>query len=204
MATLLHVHPENPQGRHVKRAGDVMRTGGVIIYPTDTIYGFGCDISNVQAVNRIIKIKGRDPKKPLSFVCADLTDISRYAMVSNLAYRLLKRYLPGPYTFVLPASRETPRGLRHKGRTVGIRIPDHPVPLALVAELGNPILSTSANRSNAEVITDPDELNQTLGNEVDLILACGTLPVLPSSVISLVDNEIEILREGSGDLTHFM
>ncbi len=203
MATLLTVHPENPQGRHIKRAADVMRSGGVIIYPTDTIYGFGCDITNAQAVNRIIKIKGRDPKKPLSFVCADLTHISRYAMVSNFAYRILKRYLPGPYTFVLPASRETPRGLRHRGRTVGIRIPDHPVPLALVAELGNPILSTSANRSDAEVITDPDALNQALGKEVDLILACGTLPVLPSSVISLVDNEIEILRAGSGDLTHF-
>lgn len=203
MATVLHIHPENPQGRHIRRAAEVMRSGGVIIYPTDTIYGFGCDITQSQAVNRIIRIKGRDPKKPMSFVCSDLTHISQYAMVSNLAYRILKRFLPGPYTFVLPASRETPRNLRSKSKTVGIRIPDHPVPLALVQELGNPILSTSANLSHEEVITDPDELRDRFGNQVDLILDSGVLPVLPSSVISLIDNQVEILREGSGDLKYF-
>ncbi len=203
MATILSIHPHNPQGRYVKRAVEVMRSGGVIIYPTDTIYGFGCDITNPQAVNRIIRIKGRDPKKPISFVCADLTHISRYATVSNFAYRILRRFLPGPYTFVLPAGRETPRTLRSRRRTVGIRIPDHPVPQALVRELGHPILSTSANRSEEEVITDPDDLCSRFGGAVDLILECGSLPVLPSSVISLVDQEIEILREGSGDLSWF-
>ncbi len=203
MATVLRVHPENPQGRHIERAAEVMRGGGVIVYPTDTVYGLGCDIMNAQAVNRIIRIKGRDPKKPLSFICADLTHISRYAMVSNFAYRILKRFLPGPYTFVLPASREVPKLLRSKSKTVGIRIPDHPVPQSLVKEMGNPILSTSANRSNEEVITDPDELRVSLGKEVDIIIDSGILPVLPSSVISLVDDEPVILREGAGDLQLF-
>lgn len=203
MATVLRVHPENPQGRHIARAVEVMRGGGVIVYPTDTVYGLGCDIMNAQAVNRIIRIKGRDPRKPFSFVCADLTHISHYAMVSNFAYRILKRFLPGPYTFVLPASREAPKLLRSKSKTVGIRIPDHPVPQSLVKEIGNPILSTSANRSNEEVITDPDELRLTLGKEVDVILDSGVLPVHPSSVISLVDDETVILREGAGELQHF-
>ena len=203
MAIVLQIHPENPQGRYTRRAVEVMQDGGVIIYPTDTIYGFGCDITQSQAVNRIVRVKGRDPKKPMSFVCSDLTHISQYAMVSNFAYRILKRFLPGPYTFILPASRETPRMLRSRTKTVGIRIPDHPVPLSLVRELGHPILSTSANRSNEEVITDPEELEERLGKEVDLILSCGTLPVLPSSVISLVDNKIDVLREGSGDLQFF-
>jgi len=203
MVTVLSVYARNPQGRHIRRAADLLRQGGVIIYPTDTVYGLGCDITRPQAVSRILRIKGRDPRKPMSFVCADLTHISRYAMVSTFAYRILKRYLPGPYTFVLPASRETPRPLRSRGKTVGIRIPDHPVPLLLVRELGNPILSTSANRSSREVLTDPEDLAAELGNEVDLILECGPLPVLPSSVISLVDGEIQILREGSGDLAPF-
>ncbi len=203
MTAMLSIHPENPQGRHIQRAVEVLKSGGVIIYPTDTIYGFGCDITRPQAVNRIIRIKGRDPKKPLSFVCADLTHISRYAMVSNFAYRILKRYLPGAYTFVLPANRETPRTLRSKSRTVGIRIPNHPVPQALVETLGNPIVSTSANRSDEEVLTDPEDLRERFGKEIDLILECGLLPVQPSSVISLLDNEVEILREGAGDLRDF-
>jgi tRNA threonylcarbamoyl adenosine modification protein (Sua5/YciO/YrdC/YwlC family) len=203
MATVLQIHPENPQGRHIRRAVEVMQSGGVINYPTDTIYGLGCDITQPQAIHRIIRIKGRDPKKPMSFVCSDLTHISQFAMVSNFVYRILKRFLPGPYTFILPASRETPKLLRSKSKTVGIRIPDHPVPDFLVRELGYPILSTSANRSNEEAITDPEDLQERLGKDVDLILSCGTLPVRPSSVISLVDNIIEILREGSGDLTYF-
>jgi len=202
-APVLHIHVKNPQGRHIQRAVEVMRSGGVIIYPTDTVYGLGCDITNIHAVNRIIRIKGRDPKKPMSFVCSDLTHISRYAMVSNFAYRILKRFLPGPYTFILPASRETPRLLRSRSKTVGIRIPEHPVPLLLVKELGNPIISTSTNRSTEEVISDPEELLEQFGGQVDLILNCGILPVLPSSVISLVDNKIEIMREGSGDLKFF-
>ena len=145
MADVLHIDPAHLKGRHVRHAVEVLEGGGVIVYPTDTIYGLGCDITRKAAIERIQRIKGRDAKKPMSFVCADLNDISRYARVSNFAYRILKRLLPGPYTFILPAAKETPRLLRSRQKTVGIRIPDHPVSAALVAALGRPILSTSAN-----------------------------------------------------------
>jgi tRNA threonylcarbamoyl adenosine modification protein (Sua5/YciO/YrdC/YwlC family) len=203
-APRLAVHSKNPQGRYIDRAVDSLRQGGIIVYPTDTVYGLGCDITQRQAIDRVIRIKGRDPKKPMSFVCADLTHISRYANVTDFAYKILKRYLPGPYTFVLPASRETPKILQSKQRTVGIRIPAHPVPLALVAQLGEPLLSTSANRSSEETVSDPHDLEQRFAHDVDFILECGPLPVLPSSVISLVDDRVEVLREGAGDVVPFL
>ena len=203
MAVMLSVHPQNPQQRHISRAVEILRDGGVIVYPTDTVYGLGCDITSKHAVERIVRIKGRDPKKPMSFVCSDLTHISRYARVSNFAYRILKRFLPGPYTFVLESSREVPKMLLTKQRTVGIRIPDHPVCLALVAELGNPILSTSANPSGAEPLNIPLEIRDALGSQVDLILECGVLPRVPSTVVSLVGDRVEVLRDGAGDASFF-
>lgn len=203
-APRLSVHSKNPQGRHIDRAVESLKQGGVVVYPTDTVYGLGCDITQRQAIDRVIRIKGRDPQKPMSFVCADLTHISRYANVTDFAYKILKRYLPGPYTFVLPASRETPKILQSRQRTVGIRIPAHPVPLALVAQLGEPLLSTSANRSSQETVSDPQDLEQRFAHDVDFILECGPLPVLPSSVISLVDDRVEVLREGAGDITPFL
>ncbi|WP_281173762.1 L-threonylcarbamoyladenylate synthase [Deferrisoma camini] len=203
MAVMLSVHPVTPQARHVRRAADVLRNDGVIVYPTDTVYGLGCDITKKHAVERIVRIKGRDPKKPMSFVCADLTHISRYARVSNFAYRILKRFLPGPYTFVLEASREVPRLLLTKQKTVGIRIPDHPVCLGLVKELGNPILSTSANPSGADPLNRPEEIQWVLGSQVDLILECGVLPRVPSTVVSLVGERVRVLREGAGDASFF-
>ena len=204
MATVLNMHPDRIKGRHIQQAADILRSGGVIAYPTDTIYGLGCDITNKQAIERIRHIKGRDKKKPMSFVCADLTQISNYAKVSNYAHRILKRSLPGAYTFVLPATRETPRVLQSKQKTVGLRIPDHPIPLALVAALGQPILSTSANRSEQEVITEPWMLEDEFGTQVDLILECGPLPVQASSVVSLVGDHAEVLRQGKGDLSFFV
>ena len=203
MAETLTIDPEHLRGRHVSRAVDVLKDGGVIIYPTDTIYGLGCDITRKDAVERVQRIKRRNAKKPMSFVCADLANVSDYAHVSNFAYRILKRCLPGAYTFVLPATRKTPRMLQTKQKTVGLRVPDHPVPLALASGLGNPVISTSANYSDDEVLTDPYELETTLGREVDLILECGQLPVQPSSVVSLVGDQVEILRSGSGDLSLF-
>ena len=203
MAETLSVDPGHLRGRHVARAVEVLKEGGVIIYPTDTIYGLGCDITRKEAVERIQRIKRRKPKKPMSFVCADLANISSYAHVSNFAYRILRRCLPGAYTFILPASRNTPRMLQTKQKTVGLRVPDHPVPLALAGGLGNPVISTSANYSEHEVITDPVEFETTIGRDVDLILECGTLPVQPSSVVSLIGDRVEILRPGSGDLSMF-
>jgi len=203
MATTLTIDPEHLKGRHLQRAVEVLGKGGVIVYPTDTIYGLGCDVTSKGAVERIRRVKGRDASKPMSFVCCDLVQVSRFGHVSNFAHRILKRFLPGPYTFVLRATRETPRILQTKQKTVGIRIPDHPVPLALVEQLGNPVLSTSANQSNQDVLTNPAELERILGHQVDLILECGTLPVLASSVVSLVEDRIVILREGQGDLSYF-
>lgn len=203
MAEILHVDPEHLKGRHVKRAVEVLRDGGLLVYPTDTVYGLGCDVTNKGALGRLRRVKGRTSRKPMSFVCSDLTHISQYAHVSNFAYRTLKRHLPGAYTFILKATRDTPRMLQSKQKTVGIRIPDHPVPLALVTALGNPVISTSANRSEQDVLTDPLALEDEFGADVDLIMECGHLPVQPSSVISLLDDAVEILREGAGDLSPF-
>ena len=203
MALMLSVHPQTPQRRHIARAVEVLRQDGVIVYPTDTVYGLGCDITSKRAVERIVRIKGRDPKKPMSFVCADLRRISRYARVSTFVYRILKRCLPGPYTFVLEASREVPKMLLTRQKTVGIRIPDHPVCLALVSELGNPVLSTSANPSGAEPLNAPSEIHEVLGRQVDLILECGVLSRVPSTVVSLVGDQVKILREGAGDASYF-
>ena len=203
MTTTLSIDPLHLKGRHVDRAVEVLRRDGVIVYPTDTIYGLGCDVTSKAAVERIRRIKGRDANKPMSFVCSDLVQVSRYGHVSNFAHRILKRFLPGPYTFVLTATKETPRVFQSKQKTVGIRIPDHPVPLALVEQLGSPVVSTSANESDEEVVTNPADLERIFGHRVDLIMECGTLPVLASSVISLVDDTVEILREGQGDLSYF-
>lgn len=203
MATTLSIDPQHLKGRHVDRAVEVLRRDGVIVYPTDTIYGLGCDVTSKAAVERIRRIKGRDANKPMSFVCSDLVQVSRYGHVSNFAHRILKRFLPGPYTFVLTATKETPRVFQSKQKTVGIRIPNHPVPLALVEQLGSPVVSTSANESDEEVVTNPVDLERIFGHRVDLIMECGTLPVLASSVISLVDDTITILREGQGDLSYF-
>ena len=203
MAEILNVDPEHLRGRHIKRAVQILRQGGVIIYPTDTIYGLGCDITNKNAIERVQRIKGRDKKKPMSFVCADMAHVSDYARVSNYAHRILKRCLPGAYTFVLPATRQTPRVLQTRQKTVGLRIPDHPVPRALVQALGQPILSTSANFSAQEVITEPWQLQDELGPHVDLIVECGPLPVEASSVVSLIGDEATVLREGKGDLSFF-
>jgi tRNA threonylcarbamoyl adenosine modification protein (Sua5/YciO/YrdC/YwlC family) len=203
MAVRLSVHPDNPQGRHIKRAAQVLADGGIIVYPTDTVYGLGCDITNKKAVERIIKIKGRDPKKPMSFVCSDLTHISRYSNVSNFAYRMLKRFLPGPYTFILEANREVPKMLLTKQKTVGIRIPDHQVALDLVAALDNPVLSTSANKTGEEPLSNPDDIEQSLGPLVDIILDVGVLHQTPSTVVSLVGDKVDILREGAGIADYF-
>lgn len=197
------IHPKNPQLRFIQHAVDLLRRDGVIIYPTDTIYGLGCAISSKAAIERVIALKGRDPKKPMSIVCSDISDASEYAHISNFAYRILRHCLPGPYTFVLPATARVPKLLLTRQKTIGIRVPDHPVPLQLVKTLGEPIIGTSANKSNEDNITDPDELDARLGKEVDLILATGTLPVEPSSVISLLDDRAQILRRGGGDLAYF-
>ncbi|PLX82141.1 MAG: threonylcarbamoyl-AMP synthase [Desulfuromonas sp.] len=196
---LLSVNPENPQQRHIKHIVDSLKQGGIIIYPTDTIYGIGCDIFNKKGVKKIYQIKQRDPRKPFSFICADLSDVANYAQVSNFAFKIMKRHLPGPYTFVLEASRVVPDLLTTKQKTVGIRIPDNPIALAIVRELGHPLITTSANISGEDTYTYADELDASFGRMVDLVVDGGVLVEKPSTLISLVGDSVEVLREGSGD-----
>lgn len=178
---------------------DILKEGGVIAYPTDTIYGIGCDILNKKALEKIYLIKGRDKKKPMSFVCSDLGHISRYAKISNYAYRIMKRFLPGPYTFVLEASSQVPRMLMPKRKTVGIRIPDNNIALSIVSSLGNPIISTSANISGEDVISDPARIEEKLGHALDAIIDGGMLSGDASTVIDLTGDAPEIIRKGAGD-----
>jgi len=196
---LLSINPDNPQLRLIRRVADLLKQGGVIAYPTDTIYGIGCDIFNRKGVKKIYQIKQRDPRKPFSFICADLSEVANYAQVSNFAFKIMKRYLPGPYTFVLEASRVVPELLTTRQKTVGIRIPQNQIALGIVQELGHPLVTTSANTSGAEVHQDPAEIDLALGKMLDLVVDGGLLSGEPSTVISLVNDEIEILRQGCGD-----
>lgn len=195
------LHPINPELRFINKAINILKEGGVIIYPTDTVYGIGCDIFNKQALDRVKEIKSNPDIKLLSFICPDLKDIAKYAKVSDYAYKTMKRLLPGPYTFILPAAKNVPKKLWSKRKTVGIRIPDHPVALKIVEGLGNPIVSTSTTTRKGELIIDPQEIKSVFNSQVDLMLASGNLSGKPSSVIDLSGEEPVIVREGAGDIT---
>lgn len=198
------LHPENPQLRYINKAVKILREGGVIIYPTDTVYGIGCDIFNKEALERIFAIKHDGLTKLFSFVCSDLKDIAKYAKVSDYAYRTMKHLLPGPYTFILPAAKNVPKKLWTKRKTVGIRIPDHPVALKLVTELGNPIISTSTTNRKGELILDPALIRSIFQFEVDLMLAQGSSGGEPSSIIDLSSDTPEVIRKGAGDVSLFL
>jgi tRNA threonylcarbamoyl adenosine modification protein (Sua5/YciO/YrdC/YwlC family) len=195
------INSQNPQARLIKKAVDVLRDGGVIIYPTDTVYGMGCDLFNKKGIEKIYNIKKRNKKQPFSFVCADLKDISRYARVSDYAYKTMKRLLPGPYTFILEASRLVPKIILPKRHTTGIRVPDNRICLALVRELGQPIISTSVKTENGDFLNDPWVIKEKFGHCVELIIDGGMLIPEQSSVISLVDDMIDIIRIGKGDIS---
>ena len=197
------LHPDNPQLRYINKAVEILKSGGVIIYPTDTVYGLGCDIFNKEAVERIYTIKNETETKLFSFLCSDLKDISKYAKVSNFAYKSMKKLIPGPYTFVLPAAREVPKKLWTKRKTVGIRVSNNEIARILAAELGNPIISTSATTRKGDLIFDPLEIRTVFNNSVDLMLSMGALSGKPSSIIDLSGDEAEIIREGSGDVSIF-
>jgi tRNA threonylcarbamoyl adenosine modification protein (Sua5/YciO/YrdC/YwlC family) len=198
----LKVHPENPQGRHIQRAVEVLNNDGVIIYPTDTVYGIGCSIFSKNAIERIYAIKRQNIQKPFSFICSDLSHISEFAKVSNPAYRLMKHLIPGPYTFVLPASRlkQLPKNMISKRKTVGIRVPDNTICLTIVKELGHPILSASVTDGNGEVVNNPEIIKALYEKQVDVILDGGVVLSEPSTVLDLTDDEPTIIRKGAGDL----
>ena len=197
------LHPETPQLRFINKAIERLKTGGVIIYPTDTIYGLGCNIYEKSALERIFSIKRETGTKLLSFVCADLKDISKYALVSDYAYRVMKRLLPGPYTFILPAAKQVPKKLWSKRKTIGIRVPDNPIALKLTQELGNTLISTSVTYRKGEVLSDPFEIKNIFNSQVDLMLASGKLVGDPSSIIDLSGESPEIIRKGAGDVSLF-
>jgi tRNA threonylcarbamoyl adenosine modification protein (Sua5/YciO/YrdC/YwlC family) len=197
---LIHMHPDNPQPRLLKQVADCLRSGGIIVYPTDTIYGLGCDIAQQKAVERICRIKGVDPQKAqLSFVCYDLSQLSVYArQLPTSVYRALKSYLPGPYTFVLEASRQVPKLLKSRRDTVGIRVPDNEIARAIVHELGNPILSASLPGENVEAYTDPEVIHDHFEKVVDLVIDGGIGGMQPSTIIDYTTGAPEVVRQGAG------
>jgi tRNA threonylcarbamoyl adenosine modification protein (Sua5/YciO/YrdC/YwlC family) len=197
------LHPVTPQLRYINKAVEVLQNGGVIIYPTDTIYGIGCDIFNKEALERVYTIKHEAGTKLFSFICSDLKDISKYAKVSDYAYKAMKKLLPGAYTFVLPAAKEVPKKLWTKRNTVGIRIPDNPIALTLTKELGRPIVSTSVTNRKGDVLYDPSEIKVIFNMQIDLMLAHGALKGKPSSIVDLSGDEPEIIRKGAGDVSMF-
>src|SRR5450631_574100 len=198
---LLEIHPELPQLRNINRVVACLRDGGVIAYPTDTTYGIGCSIFNKKGIERIYQMKHREHKKPFSFICPNLSEVARYARVSNTAFKILKKYLPGPYTSVLEATRDVPDLLLTRQKTVGIRIPDNRICLDIVQMLGNPIVTTSANLSGEDPSADPSFIEEIFGHQLDIIVDGGELTKEVSSVVSLISDTPEILRVGMGDLS---
>ena len=196
---IIEINSENPQKRLIRKVVDVMKNDGIIAYPTDTYYGIGCDIMNKKAIEKIYLLKQRDKKRPFSFICSGLKNISDYAKVSNYAYKTMKRLLPGPYTFILEGSKLVPKIMLTNRKTAGIRVPDNKICLAIVEELGNPIITTSATMPDGSVFDNPSLINEYYRTRIDMVIDGGPVPGQPSSVISLINDIPEIIREGRGD-----
>jgi tRNA threonylcarbamoyl adenosine modification protein (Sua5/YciO/YrdC/YwlC family) len=199
---LLEVNPRTPEPRKIRRAVDALEAGEVIAYPTDTVYGLGCDLFNKKAVDRLYQIKGVDRSQKLAFVCRDIGDIARYAVMHDSVYRVLKQYLPGPYCFILDATREVPKIVQSPRKTVGVRIPDHPVALALVHELGRPIISSTAAHHGEASDPDPREIDLRFKG-LALVLDAGPGGTQPTTVVDLTGREPKVIRAGAGDPTPF-
>jgi len=202
---LLTIHLDTPSTRTIQRAVEALQAGRIIVYPTDTVYGLGCSVESKSAIEKIHLLKRQRREKPFSFVCSDLKHVSEYAYVSNTAFKIMKRLIPGPYTFVLPAARmkHLPRILVSKRKTVGIRVPNSPVVTALVQSLGHPILSTSVTDESGDLLDDPERIHSLFGHAVDIVLDGGPLHSEPSTVIDLTTDQPEVLREGAGS-TEFL
>ncbi|EPZ99733.1 L-threonylcarbamoyladenylate synthase [Glaesserella parasuis] len=204
MSQFFYIHPENPQQRLINQAVEIIKNGGVIVYPTDSGYALGCAIGDKHAMDRIVAIRRLPENHNFTLVCSDLSELSTYALVTNQSYRLIKNNVPNPYTFILPATKDVPRRLMTKRKTIGIRVPNNVIALALISALGEPILSCSLILLN-EAITqsDPDEIREHLEHQVDLIIHGGYLGQSPTTVIDLTQDSPEIIRVGSGDPTPF-
>ncbi|MBN2124078.1 MAG: threonylcarbamoyl-AMP synthase [Deltaproteobacteria bacterium] len=195
---LVSINPQNPQKRLINRVSEILDQGGIIAYPTDTFYGIGCDLYNKKGIQMIHKLKNRPLKKPFSIICDSLKEISRYGQVSNYAYKTMKKFLPGPYTFVLEATKLVPKIMLTKRNTIGIRVPDNRICLAIVKTLGRPIISTSAG------LDDPYSIKETYAPHLQAVIDGGSLVPSPSSVISLIDDSPEVIREGKGEVSSFL
>ena len=195
---ILSINPDNPQQRLIRRVSEVLESGGLIVYPTDTFYGIGCNLYNKKGIQLIYRLKNRPLKKPFSFVCDSLKEISRYAIVSNYAYKTMKRLLPGPYTFILEGTRLVPKIMLTKRKTVGVRVPNNNICQAIVQTFGKPIISTSAGYD------DPQSIKEAYGPFIDIIIDGGVFYQNPSSIVSLIDDMPEIIREGKGDTSSFL
>ena len=193
----LSINADNPQQRLINRVCEVLEEGGLIVYPTDTFYGIGCNLFNKRGIQLIYRLKNRPLKKPFSFLCDSLKEVSRYALVSNYAYKTMKRLLPGPYTFILEGTRLVPKIMLTRRKTVGIRVPDNKICLDIIRTFGRPIISTSA------VFDDPQSIKEAYGSFLDVIIDGGVLYQSPSSVVSLIDDIPEVIREGKGDVSGF-
>src|SRR6478735_8758833 len=202
-AEFLKIHPQNPEMRKINRVVEVLRAGGIIIYPTDTVYGIGCDLMNRKAIERLCRIMDIKPNKlDLSFICTDLSQVSEYVkQVDTPVFKVLRKSLPGPFTFILESSNKVPKILDVSKKTVGIRIPNHTIPIALVAELGNPIITSSVKDEDTiiEYTTDPEEIYEDFKNKVDMIIDGGVGGNIPSTVIDCTDGELRMIRKGLGD-----
>jgi tRNA threonylcarbamoyl adenosine modification protein (Sua5/YciO/YrdC/YwlC family) len=200
---IVKIHLQNPEPRLVRKAAEILAAGGIVIYPTDTVYGLGCSVANKNAIEKIYLIKRQRTDKPFSFICSDLTHISEYARVSNAAFKTMKHLIPGPYTFILPAGRmkALPRILVSRRKSVGIRVPNSQVALALVEQLGHPILSTSVTTEDGELLNDPAVIGEHFNNIVDMIIDGGVLTSEPSTILDLTDESPVVVRHGAGDVS---
>jgi tRNA threonylcarbamoyl adenosine modification protein (Sua5/YciO/YrdC/YwlC family) len=197
---ILEINPDNPEPRKIRRAVEALEAGEIIAYPTDTVYGLGCDLFNKKAVERLYQIKGMNREQKLAFVCQDLSDAAKYAVMHDNVYRVLKRFLPGPYVFILEATREVPKIVHLPRKTIGVRIPNHPVPLAICRELGRPIISSTAARHGDDPHPDPREIDIDFKG-LALVLDAGPGGTTPTSVIDLTGPEPVVVREGAGDVS---
>jgi len=201
---LLEINPEHPEPRKIKKAVDALNAGEVIAYPTDTVYGLGCDILSKKGIDRLYQLKEMDRAHPLAFICPDLSEIARYAVVDNQIYRVLRRFLPGPYCFILEATREVPRILQTKRKTIGIRVPKHEVITAVVRELGRPVMSTTAQRVGAEQPhVDPHEIDEDFKG-LGLVIDSGAGGLVPSTIVDLTVSPPQVIREGAGSIEDFV
>ena len=200
---IIKINQQNPQLRLIHKIVAILKKGGIVVYPTDTYYGIGCDIMNKRAIEKIYQLKQRNKSKPFSFICSGLKNISNYAKVSNYAYKTMKRLLPGPYTFILEGSRLVPKIMLTKRKTAGIRVPDNPICLALVNERENPLLTTSATKPVGTIFHDASLIHDFFGTRVEVVIDGSIVPGQPSSVISLIDDMPEVIRKGIGDVSIF-